>query len=188
MERSSERFSDEVAKISQRLARDGIGALGALFDLTAVRLVRYAITVTGNQHDAEDAVQAALTKMGLRPKTLAEAVSPWGYLLGTLRNECLRIRRESKRVKNDPSLIDLCTHPLIDAVEQEDSQRAIWQAIRSIPLEQAEIVVLKIWEGLTFEAIAELLQMSPNTVASRYQYGLKKLATALGEHQREGVI
>jgi RNA polymerase sigma-70 factor (ECF subfamily) len=34
---------------------------------------------------------------------------------------------------------------------------------------------LKLWEGLTFEQIAEALDIPANTAASRYRYGLDKL-------------
>jgi RNA polymerase sigma-70 factor (ECF subfamily) len=44
-----------------------------------------------------------------------------------------------------------------------------------LPAAQREVIVLKIWHGLTFEAIGNLLDVSPNTAAGRYRYGLNKL-------------
>ena len=41
------------------------------------------------------------------------------------------------------------------------------------------MVHLKLWEGLTFEEIAAALDISPNTAASRYRYGLDKLRDRL---------
>jgi len=41
------------------------------------------------------------------------------------------------------------------------------------------VVHLKLWENLTFEAIAETLEIPPNTAASRYRYGLDKLRERL---------
>ena len=41
------------------------------------------------------------------------------------------------------------------------------------------MVHLKIWEGLTFARIAEVLDIPPNTAASRYRYALEKLRTLL---------
>ena len=37
------------------------------------------------------------------------------------------------------------------------------------------MIVLKIWNRYTFEEIGGLLEISPNTAASRYRYGLDKL-------------
>jgi RNA polymerase sigma-70 factor, ECF subfamily len=180
-------YSERVNLAAQRLAREGMGALGALYDLTASRLLRYSVTITGNQHDAEDAVQASLTQFGLRPTLLSQVKTPWGYLLGTVRNESLRIRRTSQRVRNDTSLIDLRTICHVDEVEADETHRMVWRALRGIPSEQAEVIVLKIWEQMRFEAISELLQISPHTAASRYQYGLRKLAAILHAEDREVV-
>jgi RNA polymerase sigma-70 factor (ECF subfamily) len=52
--------------------------------------------------------------------------------------------------------------------------------MRSLPPEQREVVHLKVFEGLTFQEIADLAGESINTVASRYRYALEKLRGQLG--------
>jgi len=52
-------------------------------------------------------------------------------------------------------------------------------ALAELPAEQRAVVHLKLWEGLTFEQIAEALGIPPNTAASRYRYGLDKLRERL---------
>ena len=66
------------------------------------------------------------------------------------------------------------------AVDVEGVERALGE----LPGEQREVVVLKIWAGLTFSQIAEALGESANTVASRYRYGLEKLAVLLPPEMR----
>ena len=68
---------------------------------------------------------------------------------------------------------------MVDEVAAEETHRAVWTALRSIPAEQSEVVVLKIWEELTFSQIAELLEISPATAASRYRYAMEKLTLKL---------
>jgi RNA polymerase sigma-70 factor (ECF subfamily) len=82
-------------------------------------------------------------------------------------------------------LTDLVTQRRVDELEQEETYRAVWSALRVIPVEQAEVVVLKIWEMMTFAQIGDILAISPNTAASRYQYAMAKLAKALSPHQQE---
>ena len=41
------------------------------------------------------------------------------------------------------------------------------------------MIVLKIWSRYTFEEIGGLLELSPNTDAGRYRYGLEKLRASL---------
>ena len=53
------------------------------------------------------------------------------------------------------------------------------RCLANLPPEQREVIVLKIWHGMTFEAIGELFEISPNTIAGRYRYGLDKLRYCL---------
>lgn len=170
----------------------GSAALSGLFDLTSRRLLRLAVTITRNQHDAEDAVQSTLVRVADRPDLLIRAEHPWPYLLRMARNESLLILRRRKRTleaqrSNLPieSLSDLISHTPIDQAEQEETHRAVWSALRKLPTEQSEVVVLKVWEGLTFAQIADVLEVNASTVASRYRYALEKLSQKLRSPRSE---
>lgn len=176
---ASTSFPEQVRQHVQRLLATGVAALGLLFDLTGQRLVRFATTIAGHQQDAEDAVQAVLTRLAANPQLIAEAECPWAYLLRMVRNEVLVIIRRQKRCRTGTDLQDLVTHCPVDELEREESHRAVWASLRSLPADQAEVIVLKIWEGMTHAQIAEILEVSPNTVASRYQYGMAKLSSRL---------
>jgi RNA polymerase sigma-70 factor (ECF subfamily) len=52
-------------------------------------------------------------------------------------------------------------------------------ALASLPIEQQEVIAMKINSELTFAQIADILHVSPNTAASRYRYALEKLRRAL---------
>ena len=175
----SSAFSDEVRACAQRLDEHGVSALSGLFDLTSHRLLRLAVTVTRHQQDAEDAVQAALVKVAAQPRHVATADQPWHYLLRMVRNESLLILRQRKRVYAASNLSDLITHVSVDEAELEETHRAVWKALRGLPTSQSEVVVLKIWEGLTFAQISEVLSISGATAASRYRYAMEKLARTL---------
>ena len=171
-------FADRVRFCAERLAEEGVCALGGLYDATASRLVRYASTLTRQRDDAEDAVQAALVRIALRPGLLARARYPWAYLLKITRNEALNIVRRRRpirpltrpdaRVWSDPP-----THG------EEEIHQLVRLALRKLPTTQAEVVVLKIWEEMTFAEVGEILGQSPNTAASRYRYALQKLSQHL---------
>ena len=57
----------------------------------------------------------------------------------------------------------------------DDSQGVLATSIDRLPHEQREVLVMKIWNDLTFAKIAEALEISPNTAASRYRYALAAL-------------
>ena len=172
-------FSDLVRLAAIRLAESGVAALAGLYDLTSGRLVRYAVTITGNQHDAEDAVSTALVRVADQPPLLSQAQRPWPYLLRMVRNESLQITRRRRWWQGVGDLSDLRTHCRVDELEQEETYRAVWTALRKLPTAQAEVVVLKIWEALTFTQIAEILDIPADTAASRYRYAMQKLSQVL---------
>ncbi|QEG34672.1 RNA polymerase sigma factor [Bythopirellula goksoeyrii] len=178
-------FSEQVRGCAERMAESGVSALGGLFDLTSQRLVRYAATITRNQHDAEDAVQGTLVRVAGQVNLLRHATEPWPYLLRMVRNEALVIVRQKKRWVILANLSDLTTRKLVDEAEREESHQAIWAALRDIPTHQAEVVVLKIWEEMTFAQIGEVLEVSAFTAASRYRYGMEKLSHKLVSTQIE---
>ena len=70
--------------------------------------------------------------------------------------------------------------------EESPAERAAMACLAELPLEQREVIVLKIWHDSTFEEIAGLLDLSPNTVAGRYRYGLQKIRHKLEKAYENG--
>jgi RNA polymerase sigma-70 factor (ECF subfamily) len=62
-------------------------------------------------------------------------------------------------------------------------EASLRRALRELPGDQREVVVLHIWADLTFAQIGDVLQISANTAASRYRYAFAKLREAM--HKKE---
>ena len=167
-------------------ASDRTFALARLYDLTADRLVRFAASITRRQHDAEDAVSTTMLKVASRPRLLVGAKRPWHYLLRMVRNESLVILRSRSRWSTIGSIAERLTGRSSDVVERDDENRKVWEALASLPGPQSEVVVLKIWEQMTFAEIAEVLEITPSTAASRYRYALEKLSSKLSRVSPQG--
>lgn len=186
----SESLATRVSQLCVQLSEGDVAALGQLFDLTAARLVRYAETISRRREDAEDALQTAMIKLAQNPERLVQAEQPWAYFVKMVRNETLKLaesRRSRSRVID--RLRTWVSRPRNWFLPDDDWREQIQLAVKHLPPEQAEVVVLKIWEELTFAEIAEILGESPNTVASRYRYALEKLSRTLqplGEEVRHG--
>ena len=86
-----------------------------------------------------------------------------------------QVRREQAMAR--PEAEPLFAGPL----EQDERRAAIEAALRELPEDQAEVLVMKIWGGLTFPQIAAALDTAGNTAASRYRYALAKLREQLAE-------
>jgi RNA polymerase sigma-70 factor (ECF subfamily) len=177
-EPASTPFSNEVADCAADLRRGDLSALGRLFDLTSARLVRYGKALTRNQADAEDALQAALVRVAVHPQLLANARLPWPYFLQIVRNEALKIVQRKQPLQSLEALFEQWTVDDADA-EREESAARVRAALQRLPAEQAEVVVLRMWEEMTFAEIALVIGESANTIASRYRYALQKLTRYL---------
>ena len=174
-----DRFADQIRSCARRIAESGPPALAGLYDLTAGRLLRYSLSITRHQHDAEDALQAALLSVADHPQMLERSDRPWAYLLRITRNESLVILRRKRRCLLSDDLQDLRTQVQVDELEREETFREVWRALRRLPATQGEVVVLKIWESMTFAEIGDVLEVSPATAASRYRYAMEKLSHRL---------
>jgi len=172
----AEPFPERVREFANRIAESGPSAMSGLFDLTSQRLHRYAVTITRKQHDADDVVQHVLLQIAGNPRLLSRAENPWHYLLQMVRNRSLWVVRERKKAFPFAGICDLVTRRSVDELELEDTFRVVWAALRKLPTEQSEVVLLKVWEELTFAQIGTMLNMTPSTAASRYRYAMGKLA------------
>lgn len=175
---SSETIWTEVTAIARTLGSGDRSAMTRLYDVTAPRLLRYAMALTRNRADGEDSVQSALVRIARKPQLLANADRPWAYLVRVVRNEALKIVERRRPILSLSKLLQ-AWRPDECPLEQEESRALVQKAVRRLPPEQAEVIVLKIWEEFTFAEVADLVGESPNTVASRYRYAIEKLERSL---------
>ncbi len=182
-------FSQQFRRAVDVLAVDGASGLGELFDLTANRLIRYVRTIVADAQHAEDAVQAAMVRVAVKPKQLVKAEFPWAYLMRIARNEAIKLRGNQRTC-------DLLEELVADWAKETNSWAApdirehVRSAIAKLPENQSQVVILKIWEDMTFAEIATVLEISNNTAASRYRYAIEKLTmmlqhVALDEEERQ---
>lgn len=169
---------DAVAEVATQLQRGERTGLSRLYDITGPRLLRYAEALTKNRADAEDVLQTALVRIARKPEQFAHSERPWAYLVRVIRNESLKLVGRRRTKFSLPALLTAWRSSECP-VEQAESRERIQDAVRKLPPEQAEVVVLKIWEDFTFAEIADLIGESPNTAASRYRYAMEKLSRSL---------
>ena len=123
--------------------------------------------------EAEDVLQETFVALLQRGQPPAQ---PDHYCVRSFRNRALNYRRSLwRRLARE-----LESRRWFDRSQGETPQeRAAMRSLAELPVEQREVIVLKIWHEYTFEEIGELLEISPNTVAGRYRYGLQKLRACL---------
>jgi RNA polymerase sigma-70 factor (ECF subfamily) len=155
---------------------------GRLYDDHAQRLFAFLLNLTRNEADTYDLLQELFVKLANRPDLLAGVRDARGFLLRLAHHLVIDLMR--RRATRDNYHEQFAAEPieLFAPTPQHDEgalREALSAALRELPAEQRAVVHLKLWEGLTFEQIAELLRIPLNTAASRYRYGLDKLRERL---------
>ena len=144
--------------------------IGRLYDRYGAALYRYAVMVLADPAGAADVVQTVFVAL-LRGRATPEFDER--YLRRAVRNECFSALRRRRRD------VLASAGPILETVSAEsdrpEERLALEQALRELPPEQREAVHLKVFEGMTFQEIADVTGESINTVASRYRYGIEKL-------------
>lgn len=143
------------------------------YEAKAAGLILYGRALGLGHGEAEDVLQETFLALMQKPEPPRE---PEHYCLRSFRNRALNYKRslwrrltrelESQRwFEKSPS--------------ESPAERAAMRCLAELPVEQREAVVLKIWNQYTFEEIGGLLDISPNTAAGRYRYGLQKIKIQL---------
>ena len=168
----------EEQDLSRRLAEGDLTAIGEAYDRHAPALYRVLYAILGSSQDAEDALQEVFVRLaGGRNGRIRDLKA---YLHTAARHEAygiLRRRRREQIVELQP-LETMEANETVQADFQAFAERSdLIELLQHLPPEQREIIALKVFEELTFAQIAAIVQASPNTVASRYRYGIERLRT-----------
>ena len=158
-------------------------AVAQAYDRLARPLFRYAVMILASHSDAEDVVQRVFMTVLGQLQTIESIDSMDGYLRRAVRNECFSLLRH-KRVRATEHMDGPLIEAIVPQVDRIDERLAIEQALVALSPQQREVVQLKAFEGLTFDAIASISGESINTVAGRYRYALKAMRKALGAGAR----
>ena len=159
----------------------------AIYDAKAAELILYGRALGLGHGEAEDVLQETFLAL---MQMVSPPAKPEHYCVRSFRNRALNYRRTLWRrltreweVFADGHLLGNGLHWFEKSPEQTRAENALQEAtvraLAELPVDQREVIVLKIWHGCTFEEIGGLLDIPPNTVAGRYRYGLQKLKSKL---------
>ena len=136
--------------------------------------IGHATALLGTREDALDAAQEAFIDAfrALKQFDSSRPFYPWFYVL--LRNRCFKMAARKREMTSiDETVIVAAT-----GARSEDIL-ALQNALRSLDMEDREIVTLKYFDGLSYNELAERLQIPKGTVMSRLFYARRKLLAKL---------
>jgi RNA polymerase sigma-70 factor (ECF subfamily) len=152
-----------------------------LYNTKAGELILYGRALGLSHSEAEDVLQETFVALMQRP---TPPTQPEHYTVRAFRNRALNYRRGLWRRLTR----ELEAKGWFESSRVEDGrERLAMRQLECLPRDQREVIVLKIWHDYTFEEIADLLEISPNTAAGRYRYGIEKLKARLKgtEYERD---
>ncbi len=155
-----------------------IQELERLYDAHASSLYAFLLNLTRDEAETRDLLQDLFARLASRPGLLKAVRDERGFLIRMANNLALdSFRRRETRSMAQSRLAVECIDPFCSSSDPDETafRRELAAALGELPSEQRAVVHLKLWEGLTFEAIASALDIPLNTAASRYRYGLDKL-------------
>jgi len=190
----AETILDIAMNHSDSLIRQAIDgdkrAQGKLVNMWYKRIYNFSFKYFADHDLATEISQKTFISMY---KNIAGLQSPnsfksWIYRIVT--NHCHEEMRRQKRRNGDNHVdledeeirikqaVELQSNPEKQFKKNELSELLL-EALNLLSVEQREVVIMKEYEGLKFKEIAEILELSENTVKSRLYYGLKSLRKIL---------
>jgi RNA polymerase sigma-70 factor (ECF subfamily) len=153
-----------------------------LYDEHAQAVFAFLLNFTRQDADTRDLLQEVFVKLARRPELLDGVRDERAFLLRLAHNLAIDlIRRRGTQHKRHEQLAAETLPVFAPAAGPDEGafRQALGTALGELPSDQRAVVHLKLWEGLTFEQISELLGIPLNTAASRYRYGIDKLRERL---------
>jgi RNA polymerase sigma-70 factor (sigma-E family) len=148
------------------------------------RLVRTAYAVSGDLGVAEDAVQTAFAKAYRSWRRISRLEAPEAYLRRMALNEVLNDRRRARR-RHEVTIAEPPDRPG-DSGPDPLTHDEMWRAIATLPPRQRAVLVLRYYEDLSEQQIADALGCRPGTVKSQASAAIVTLRGRLDRASRAG--
>lgn len=168
-------------------------------------LFTYALALTGRRESAEDVVHTAFHNV-LRRGSAPRELRP--YVFRCIRNAAVDELRRAERQGHQDSLFakrNGKTEPAYagahgaahgaapgtaqssenDVAHDAEFLSVIEESLAALNADERESIVLKLYDGLTFNEIAAVRRVSINTASSWYRRGIEKLRTLLHERMND---
>lgn len=152
----------------------------ALLDRHAASLLLLARQYVSDPSEAEDVLQEAFVRFWRVRRRVSD---PAAFLYASVKGVALDGRRSrDRRLRRERATARSESAPWFARTPEDDERRAsVETALKRLPELQREVLVMRIWGGLSFRQMAEALRISENTAKSRYRYALEKLGGWLAE-------
>lgn len=174
---------DDLTQWSKLEARDK-DALAYFFKKYYSLLFNYGLKICASQEIVEDCIQDLFVKLWKRKKAIPEVESPRAYLLRSFKNNLLtRISKGDVLGDMDVFLFHHATESVQDKIIEDESlleiRKKIDKSLDALATREREIIYLKFYKNMSYQEIAEVLDINYQSVRNSIHSAVKKLRKAL---------
>ncbi|MDP4547218.1 MAG: RNA polymerase sigma factor [Marinobacter sp.] len=143
-------------------------------------LRRFAYSLSGSAADADDLLQNTVERLLSRPRPDDADIARWAFRVcrNVWIDEC-RARKVRRDAAENPELSDGQIFDGDKQVANEMEVSRVDQAMSLLPEDQRQIISLVAIQGLSYQAVAEILSVPKGTVMSRLARARGALSEAL---------
>ncbi|UCE40776.1 MAG: sigma-70 family RNA polymerase sigma factor [Candidatus Aminicenantes bacterium] len=162
--------------------------LEELYDRYGEKLYHYLVLRLGSCQDAEDILQEVFYRFSHYSMRWKWIKNPKAFAFRVVRNEANRFLKRKIKQQKTMELNPDYKNAIASVIQgpDQESENLLARSLSQLPDNQREVILLKVFEGMTFKEIARICRLSANTAASRYRYGLSKLRFFLEEKHGKG--
>ena len=109
------------------------------------------------------------------------------WFFGIAANKCkasLRHTRPSEQLDHDPRWTGFGAAPDERMISRETAE-LVAEAVSQLPIRQREVVVMRLWNDMSYAEIAAALDRSESTIRTNMSFGLESLRKFLEPRMRE---
>lgn len=167
----------------EKLKEDDGKAFEILFRTYYKELCGYALIYVRNLDVAEGLVQDLFVTIWEKRSSISIHTSFKAYLYRAVKNRCINYNRKVK-LENPVNIDEVSDEMLripsfLGEIEEKELREALEMAIHALPERRKQIFLLHRQEGLSYPEIAEVLEISVNTVETQIMRALRSLRSHL---------
>ncbi len=172
----------ECDRLLRGIAQGQAAAFEDFYRMTARSIYAYALSLTRNPQDAQDAMMDTYLSVRSHAKDYRSQGKPLAWVFTIARNA---VRMQQRKLAREVPLEELPIERI--SIESDpDAAIALSEALRILSSEEREIVLLHAVSGLKHREIAQALSRPLSTVLSKYTRALMKLKRQLSAIYEEG--
>lgn len=174
-------------QIMQKIKDKDPAAYNEVYDKLYRKLFLFAKSLIGNTEEARDIVTESFIKLWSQKNSFSNMVHLQVYFYTVIKNSCIDyLRKDKLRTKLENQLIQSGTihENVIERKYQEaELVQILYERINQLPERMQQVFKLTYLEGYSRAEVAQMLNLSENTIRNTNAAAMKALRLTLGVEQ-----